>query len=167
MKRNQGFTLIELIIVIVILGILAVTAAPKFLNLSNDAQTSVLNGVKASLNSAASMVYGKALIAGKQNAAIGGTDTVTVNTGVTVTVTLGYPKATEADLNKVIDVPEGWVFSSDGATGLVAEASPATAGKIRIGKDAAALAASGCYVEYATPITAGNKPTVTIETTGC
>ncbi|MGL4204867.1 MAG: type IV pilin protein, partial [Aeromonadaceae bacterium] len=33
MKRSAGFTLIELVIVIVILGILAVTAAPKFLNL--------------------------------------------------------------------------------------------------------------------------------------
>ena len=38
MKRNAGFTLIELVIVIVILGILAVTAAPKFLNLQGDAR---------------------------------------------------------------------------------------------------------------------------------
>ena len=35
--RQQGFTLIELIVVIVILGILAVTAAPKFMNLTSDA----------------------------------------------------------------------------------------------------------------------------------
>ena len=34
MNRQQGFTLIELIVVIVILGILAVTAAPKFMNLT-------------------------------------------------------------------------------------------------------------------------------------
>ena len=40
MKRSAGFTLIELVIVIVILGILAVTAAPKFLNLQSDARAS-------------------------------------------------------------------------------------------------------------------------------
>ncbi|MED5521016.1 MAG: prepilin-type N-terminal cleavage/methylation domain-containing protein, partial [Pseudomonadota bacterium] len=37
-STQQGFTLIELIIVIVLLGILAVTAAPKFLNLQDDAR---------------------------------------------------------------------------------------------------------------------------------
>ncbi|WP_219592386.1 prepilin-type N-terminal cleavage/methylation domain-containing protein, partial [Aeromonas salmonicida] len=37
MKKQAGFTLIELVIVIIILGILAVTAAPKFLNLQGDA----------------------------------------------------------------------------------------------------------------------------------
>ena len=45
MKRSAGFTLIELVIVIVILGILAVTAAPKFLNLQSDAKEGVLKGV--------------------------------------------------------------------------------------------------------------------------
>ncbi|MGL4750761.1 MAG: type II secretion system protein, partial [Shewanella sp.] len=38
MKRQQGFTLIELVVVIIILGILAVTAAPKFINLQSDAR---------------------------------------------------------------------------------------------------------------------------------
>ncbi|MDW3189737.1 type II secretion system protein, partial [Vibrio sp. Vb0932] len=38
MKKQTGFTLIELVVVIVILGILAVTAAPRFLNLQNDAR---------------------------------------------------------------------------------------------------------------------------------
>jgi len=44
-KQQKGFTLIELIIVIIILGILAVTAAPKFLDISSDANTSALQGL--------------------------------------------------------------------------------------------------------------------------
>ena len=45
--RQQGFTLIELIVVIVILGILAVTAAPKFMNLTSDANASVVKSLSA------------------------------------------------------------------------------------------------------------------------
>ena len=52
MKKQAGFTLIELVIVIIILGILAVTAAPKFLNLQDDAKKSAAQGVQAALSSA-------------------------------------------------------------------------------------------------------------------
>ena len=66
MKRQSGFTLIELVVVIVILGILAATAAPKFMNLQSDARISALNGLKASVKSASSMIYSKAILAGKE-----------------------------------------------------------------------------------------------------
>lgn len=46
MTNQRGFTLIELVVVIVILGILAVTAAPRFLNLQSDARISALQGMK-------------------------------------------------------------------------------------------------------------------------
>lgn len=52
MSRNQGFTLIELVIVIVILGILAVYAIPRFVDLSGSADTASLKGVAAALSSA-------------------------------------------------------------------------------------------------------------------
>ncbi len=59
MKKNQtGFTLIELVLVIVVLGILAVVAMPKFIDLSGDAQTSATNGVAGALSSAATVNYG-------------------------------------------------------------------------------------------------------------
>lgn len=62
MKQQSGFTLIELIIVIIILGILAVTAAPKFLNLQGDARLSAAQGVAGAINSASQLQRGKKLV---------------------------------------------------------------------------------------------------------
>ena len=60
MVRNQkGFTIIELVVVIVILGILAAVAFPKFQDLSQDSKQAVVNGGKAALVSAAVITYGK------------------------------------------------------------------------------------------------------------
>ncbi|ANP77635.1 MSHA pilin protein MshA [Vibrio crassostreae] len=64
MKRQGGFTLIELVVVIVILGILAVTAAPRFLNLQDDARTATLEGLRGAVAGAMGISYGKAAING-------------------------------------------------------------------------------------------------------
>ncbi|KKO48118.1 hypothetical protein VT06_13510 [Arsukibacterium sp. MJ3] len=154
MKRNQaGFTLIELIIVIVILGILAVTAAPKFLDFGSDARKSVLQGVKGSLESASSLVYGKAIIAGKQSAA---TETLT---DPAISIAYGYPAATEDDLKAAAELTD-FVFGT------------AAAGAIRIAADAAGLntgdtANENCYVQYAQSTGPAVKPVITILSDGC
>ncbi|WP_423841997.1 prepilin-type N-terminal cleavage/methylation domain-containing protein [Aeromonas veronii] len=68
MKKQAGFTLIELVIVIIILGILAVTAAPKFLNLQDDAKKAAADGVLSGISSAMQLVYSKSALEGEEKA---------------------------------------------------------------------------------------------------
>ncbi|WP_394127995.1 type II secretion system protein [Vibrio hepatarius] len=98
MKRQGGFTLIELVVVIVILGILAVTAAPRFLNLQDDARNATLEGLAGAMQGASSIVYGKSAIDGSEAQS----SASVVLSGDTINTAFGYPLATQADLEAIV-----------------------------------------------------------------
>ncbi|NAW91764.1 MULTISPECIES: type II secretion system protein [unclassified Vibrio] len=102
MKRQNGFTLIELVVVIVILGILAVTAAPRFLNFQGDARKASLQGLKGAIDGAAGIVYGKAALTGKETEPSG-------EEVDGISLVYGYPAATSAGIGKaVIGLESDW-----------------------------------------------------------
>ncbi|CCN37940.1 18.1 kDa type 4 prepilin, structural subunit of mannose-sens [Vibrio nigripulchritudo MADA3029] len=98
MKRQGGFTLIELVVVIVILGILAVTAAPRFLNIQDDARNATLQGLAGAIQGSANIIYGKAAIEGIESTS-GAVSAGTNN----INTTFGYPNATQADITNIVD----------------------------------------------------------------
>ena len=113
-RTKKGFTLIELVVVIVILGILAATAAPKFMDLQKDARISKLNGVKAAIRSAENMTLSKAIIAGLEKKE--GTKTSlnyvcetgsaleSCNSSNGISVSFGYPAVYGNGILKALDL---------------------------------------------------------------
>ena len=81
-NKQQGFTLIELVMVIVILGILAATALPKFANLQGSARLASLNGAFGAVKSASTIAHAASLVANSNTVTIEGTVYTMIN---------GYP----------------------------------------------------------------------------
>jgi len=142
--KEQGFTLIELVIVIVILGILAASALPKFVDLSEDARKASIEGLAGSVRSASAMAHAKAIVS-KQS---GATGTISVE-GTTINMVNGYPAA--SSLMDLIADTSGYVIS-------------AASGEITIDNGAATPAT--CKVVYSDAV-AGTSPSIILTTSNC
>jgi len=96
MNKQSGFTLIELVMVIVILGVLAAVAMPKFVDMKGDAQQAAVDGVAGSLSSAASINFAAR--------------SANVNNGVVVTDCQHVANALQGGL------PSGYSIAASGIT---------------------------------------------------
>ena len=158
MQKQNGFTLIELVVVIIILGILAVTAAPKFINLQDDARESTLNGFRGALQGANSLVFSKAAIAGEERTAddagwaanTGNTDGVEISTGVDIKTVYGYLPADKDEIAKAMDIDlTEWTITGSGPLVISPIGAPADT----------------CHFTY-TEATSTSSPTYTLYTPG-
>lgn len=153
-RAQSGFTLIELIIVIVILGILAAIALPKFLNLQRDARMAQLAAMEGSMKAAAAIVYGKALANGADTAAANVVFAVNSDGVTNVTLDYGYPEGgTPNGIVQVVDYKPGeWTVTHTAATNTTTFQWKNV---------------TNCKVEYTSPAAANGRPTITVTNTGC
>jgi MSHA pilin protein MshA len=149
-RAQQGFTLIELVVVITILGILAAFALPRFITLDSTARIATINGLAGSVKSAASLARGMSM-------ASQSTANVTME-GNVVTLVNNYPDSSATGIATAVNTS-----TTDFTVTPTTASGTTTWAKV----GAPDAGSTTCQVVYTPPATAGAAPTVTVSTSGC
>ncbi len=156
--KQQGFTLVELVVVITILGILAAVALPRFTDLQKEARVAKVNALLGSVRAAAANVKAAAIVAGVNCATASGT-TVSVE-GSNVKLNYCYPSSEAAGIIYAAALNA----TNDGVT---IGADAATAGSAITIQVAGAPTPASCQVSYTSSAAANAAPTIAPTTSGC
>ncbi len=98
MNKQAGFTLVELVVVIAVLGILAATALPRFINVQSNARVATMKGLAASMRSAASLARAQWMASGAN-----ASDLTAKMDSTTVTLNAsGYPAASASGIGSAM-----------------------------------------------------------------
>lgn len=160
MNKQSGFTLIELVVVIVILGILAVTAAPKFMNLQDDAAEATTHGLKGAMESAVEIVHAKAIIQGVENE----TDAeIEMENGDIVKTRYGYPYADPTGIFLTVSGLDDAEYAAAGApfdSEWVYDVGEESVSFALAQRASQLVDYDECNVYYHAPVGKGDEPTI-------
>lgn len=167
--HQSGFTLIELVLVIVLLGILSAIAAPKFFAIGSEANKAVLKSMGGAILSSARMVYAKSIINGVQELPLANIDID--SDGVDdVEVKYGYPSASRSNgISKIMDssFSTDWTWSTSYRDTRFWLTTASLAGRSGQYVNQTAVRASGCYILYDSATSVGSLPKISYVTTDC